>query len=83
MENDAQMKLRLPHALRDEIDAAAKANNRSMNAEIVARLTRTFATDVIEGDYQATAPFLNSLVAHLERVMEKYAIERKPGQDPK
>jgi hypothetical protein len=30
--------LRLPDGMRDEIAAAAKANNRSMNAEIVLRL---------------------------------------------
>lgn len=36
-----QFVLRLPDGMRDRIKAAAEANNRSMNAEIVARLERT------------------------------------------
>ncbi|NML61793.1 Arc family DNA-binding protein [Massilia sp. RP-1-19] len=34
--------VRLPPGMRDEIFAAAKANNRSMNAELVARLAKSF-----------------------------------------
>jgi hypothetical protein len=36
--------LRLPDGMRDEIAKAAKANGRSMNSEIVARLQRSLAT---------------------------------------
>jgi len=34
-----QFKIRLPDGMRDEIRAAAAANHRTMNAEVVARLT--------------------------------------------
>lgn len=34
--------VRLPDGMRDQIAAAAKANNRTMNAEVVARLKLTF-----------------------------------------
>jgi hypothetical protein len=34
--------LRLPPDLKEKVQAAAKANNRSMNAEIAVRLERTF-----------------------------------------
>jgi len=37
-QTDPQFKLRFTPELRDQIETAAKANNRSMNAEIVARL---------------------------------------------
>ncbi|MDX0424485.1 Arc family DNA-binding protein [Sinorhizobium meliloti] len=37
--NQDQYMLRLPDGLRDEIKAAAEANNRSMNSEIIARLS--------------------------------------------
>ncbi|ASP79628.1 Arc family DNA-binding protein [Sinorhizobium meliloti] len=37
--NQDQYMLRLPDGLRDEIKAAADANNRSMNSEIIARLS--------------------------------------------
>lgn len=34
--------LRMPQELREQLATVAKANNRSMNAEIVARLEQTF-----------------------------------------
>jgi Arc-like DNA binding domain len=36
--------LRLPDGMRDEIAASAKANNRTMNAEIVLRLRNSFSS---------------------------------------
>lgn len=39
-----QFVVRFPDGMRDQIAALAKANNRSMNAEIVARLQQTLAT---------------------------------------
>lgn len=39
-----QFVLRFPDGMREMIKAAAEANNRSMNAEIVARLERSFDT---------------------------------------
>ncbi|WP_291585768.1 Arc family DNA-binding protein [Comamonas sp. UBA7528] len=40
---DPQMKIRLPADLKDQIEAASKQSGRSMNAEIVARLEKSFA----------------------------------------
>jgi hypothetical protein len=40
---DPQLKVRLPEALKDEIERTAQAAGRSMNAEIVSRLELTFA----------------------------------------
>ena len=40
----AQFGLRMPEEMRAEIARIAEANNRSMNAEIVARLERSLAT---------------------------------------
>lgn len=37
---DPQMKIRLPADLKDQVEAAAKAAGRSMNAEIIERLSR-------------------------------------------
>lgn len=39
-----QFVVRFPDGMRDQIAALAKANNRSMNAEIVARLQQTLMT---------------------------------------
>lgn len=41
-QTDPQFKLRLPTDLKQLVEEAAKANNRSMNAEIVARLQDSF-----------------------------------------
>lgn len=41
----AEMKIRLPVELRRQIEGAAEENHRKMNAEIIARLERTFAED--------------------------------------
>lgn len=41
-QTDPQMKLRFPPELKTQIEASAKENNRSMNAEIVARLQESF-----------------------------------------
>lgn len=38
---DPQMKIRLPADLKDQIETAAKEAGRSMNAEIIERLSRT------------------------------------------
>ena len=59
--------LRLPEGMRDRIAEAAKANGRSMNAEIVARLHASFEAPEAKTDMQ----FLADLVA--ERVAEKLA----------
>ncbi|NGO49752.1 Arc family DNA-binding protein [Allomesorhizobium camelthorni] len=39
---DAQMKIRLPHLLKEQIEAAARDSNRSLNGEIVFRLEASF-----------------------------------------
>lgn len=44
-----QFIVRLPDGMRDRIAEAAKANGRSMNAEIVHRLEQSFAPDVAQG----------------------------------
>ncbi|EPC2247676.1 Arc family DNA-binding protein [Acinetobacter baumannii] len=41
-QTDPQYKLRWPAELRDKVSASAKAYNRSMNADIVARLEQSF-----------------------------------------
>lgn len=45
--------IRLPEGMRDRIAEAARANNRSMNAEIVARLQSTFEAKPAPQDVDA------------------------------
>lgn len=41
--------MRLPDGMRDRIAEAAKASDRSMNAEIVARMRQSFDMDAVAG----------------------------------
>lgn len=50
MENDAQLKIRLPINLKGKIEVTAKQNKRSMNAEIVARLEATFIGELSDAE---------------------------------
>jgi hypothetical protein len=45
----AKFMVRLPGDMRDRIAEAAKANNRSMNSEIVARLEASFNLEPLRG----------------------------------
>ncbi|ELO0856425.1 Arc family DNA-binding protein [Citrobacter amalonaticus] len=47
---DPQLRIRLPIELKEKIEDSAKANNRSMNAEIVQRLDGSFLAEVPEDE---------------------------------
>lgn len=44
-QTDAQFKIRLPHDLKDKIRASADEHNRTMTADIVARLEQSFENE--------------------------------------
>ena len=58
--------LRLPDGMRDQIRAAADTNNRSMNAEIVARLQETFEASLDNAHYTPKW-IVDQIVAELEK----------------
>ena len=47
MTEDAQMKIRLPAALKEQIEEAARKAKRSLNGEIVSRLEFSFAAGAV------------------------------------
>lgn len=57
--------LRLPDGMRDRIAEAAKAANRSMNAEIVARLEASFEERVLGMDAKQADEMLVLLLRRL------------------
>lgn len=69
--------LRMPPDLRARVDGAAKANKRSLNAEIVARLEESFAPEVhrfiraVEPATNAGGPELDELLMNVEIVLEQ------------
>ncbi len=58
--NSDQYLLRFPPGMREHLKATAEKNNRSMNAEIVARLEDSFRTSIV-------------LPSHLLRTLEVYS----------
>jgi hypothetical protein len=76
--------LRFPDGMRDLIAEEAKANNRSMNAEVVSRLQNSFEkgeTRTSGGSPDAVAQMLDKRLKKLEGILDKRlaAIERKVG----
>lgn len=49
-QTDAQFKVRLPHDLKDKIRQSAELHNRTMTADIVARLEESFTNKKLSDD---------------------------------
>ncbi|WP_257835238.1 Arc family DNA-binding protein [Burkholderia glumae] len=63
--------VRFPDGMRDRIAEAAKANNRSMNAEIVARLEQSFAFDTpIDPKVAEAVATLTDVAMNMMRTMD-------------
>lgn len=62
LQPEPQYKLRLSEELRDKIKKSAKAHNRSMNADIIARLESSFAIN--EAYFPGYIPGYDSGVKH-------------------
>lgn len=74
-----QYLVRMPGGMRDRIKAAAEASNRSMNAEIVARLEASFSEPVSQSEM---AILIHDLKETLERVhAAEAAINQRSGLD--
>lgn len=74
-QTDPQYKLRWPKELRDKVAQSAKAYNRSMNADIIARLERSFLT---ESEFSPLNMPPEELEERLNRVLEKRALSNEP-----
>lgn len=69
--------VRFPEGMRDQIAEAAKANNRSMNSEIVARLEASFVAPSIDRDVALAQGAAGAVLKGLERVNENVALFAK------
>lgn len=69
--------LRMQPSLRERVEAAAKANHRSLNAEITARLEESFSPEIhriiraVEPATKGPLPELETLQLNLEIVLEQ------------
>lgn len=59
---DPQLKLRLSEEMKSAITAAARANGRSVNSEIVARLTESLEMEAVAADPAASADVLRPVL---------------------
>ena len=65
--------IRFPEGMRDRIAELAKSNNRSMNAEIVARLERSLAE---EGSARAPYEIAPEELAEIERKAKEWGCSK-------
>ena len=49
-QTDPQFKLRMPKGLKDQLDSAVETSGRTLNAEIIWRLQRTFELDAYQDE---------------------------------
>lgn len=75
--------LRLPDGMRDRLKAAAEANNRSLNAEIITRLGRTLSSEGSNSTARQGVALLSHKATALMRQIEtlQRMIEALPDQN--
>lgn len=71
--DDLYFRLRIPEGLKAKVLAAARANDRSMTAEIVARLAASFSVD----DLDPSDAELVDIVADFERLKRRVISSRR------
>lgn len=74
--------IRLPEGMRDRIAGAAKANGRSMNAEIVQRLEDSFARQAVDAVADVNA-MIREIREEMARLAEMAPARRAPPPTPK
>jgi hypothetical protein len=82
-----QFVIRLPEGMRESIAAAAKNNNRSMNAEIIARIAQTFGpsdldtriNDAVESKLSTMEKWLTELLTnHAQELAGSKSVSKPP-----
>ncbi|WP_227555616.1 Arc family DNA-binding protein [Acinetobacter baumannii] len=77
-QTDPQYKLRWPAELRDKVAASAKAYNRSMNADIIARLEQSFLR---ESDFSPLNMPPEELKRRLENAKSELQTQKESPHD--
>ena len=70
--------LRLPEGMRDRIKAAADENNRSMNAEIIARLESSFSAVSGTTAEVELVELQRRMLARLDGFVEQWNLKHHP-----
>lgn len=70
---DLQVNFRMPAELKSELEAAAKRNNRSTTAEVVARLQESFSGELQRQPLTEQAAAMHTLTALYQETLERIA----------
>jgi predicted transcriptional regulator len=72
---DTQLKFRIPPDLKPRLEQAARANKRSINMEVIARLEQSFEAEGQHGGGEAESPysFKNNVQGRLTEIEEALA----------
>ncbi|MEQ1975014.1 Arc family DNA-binding protein [Xenorhabdus sp. SGI240] len=75
---DAQMKIRLPAELKEQLEKAAAENKRSMNAEVLQRLAESFGDNFYQGvttssDYESKIESIDKKLDTLTDKLSEYS----------
>jgi hypothetical protein len=76
---DLHFRLRIPEELKKRVAAAARANDRSMTAEIIARLTDTFAVPGLDPEDEELAEIIGDLDRIKRKVIDRTARSKRKG----
>jgi hypothetical protein len=83
--NDPEFRLRLPELLKAEIEKIAKSNNRSINAEIVARLWTSIKVDMAGleervGSLEEQLERATQAIKDLDYRFNKFELQQDPSR---
>lgn len=78
--DDPQMKIRLPAELKAQVEQSAAANNRTMNAEIIAQLNATLAVTVLREELETRKRVIDRQQKRIEDLQQQ--IEKLKAEGP-
>ena len=76
-DTDIQLRVRLPEALKTELEARAKQNRRSFNSEVVACLEFAVAADAATEDQAVSSADLQRQIDELRERMDRIILKNE------
>ena len=78
---DTQLKFRIPPDLKPRLEQSARANKRSINMEVIARLEQSFEDEgqhgALKGETESPYSFRNNVQSRLTEIEEALAALQK------
>lgn len=74
--NEPQVNLRMPQEMKNTLEQRAKGNNRSLTAEVIARLAQSLAQDTGEPAFAALRDPDPEVMAEIERRAKEWGCSK-------